>query len=157
MQNTDYKRLLKDTIENSCHNSFIVINSPNNLEMEELITPPFLSIDLNSSIPNSLKEFIKEFTGKNYEFLLLKSIDKIPEDSMKEYWESIITIGLKGEEYPIMIETQEGYYKTFILPFDKIKIITTCSQYPDFLKDKGTLGYIVDLSDHDSEDVSQFI
>lgn len=152
MQNTDYKTLLKDTIENSCHNSLIVINSPNNLEMEELITPPFLSIDLNSSGSNSLKEFIKEFTGKDYEFLLLKSIDNIPENSMKEYWESIITIGLKGEEYPIMVETKEGYYKTFNLPFDKIKLIATCKQYPDFLKDKGTLGYILDFSNSDSSD-----
>lgn len=105
-----------------------------------------LFIDFDEIKYGDLEKWVTKISSDKPETILFKNIDKIPVNSDKEYWESIITIALKKEEYPVMIETQEGYYKTFILPFDKIKIITTCSQYPEFLKRKGMLGYIVDLS-----------
>ena len=135
--------------------NLIIIDPDDKINWEDALNRlPCLSVDLSQLNYPSLEDFIINLSSNLSKVLLIKNIDKIPVNSDKEYWETIITIGLKGEEYPITIETKDGYYKTFNLPFDRIRVITTCSQYPDYLKDKGMLGYILDLSDHDSEDVS---
>lgn len=117
-----------------------------------LKSTPLLSIDFNEIEGNVLENWVTKISLDKPPAILFKNIDKMPNNKEKDYWESIITIGLKGEEYPIQLETKDGYYKTFNLPFDRIKLITTCSQYPEFLKDKGTLGYILDFSKLDSDE-----
>ena len=145
----------KDEIQENLHNfleinsnfPLIVIDPANKICWKDWLNSlSNISIDLSQLNNAGLEDFVINLSSNPSKILLLKNIDNISETKDKEYWESIITIGLKGEEYPIIIETKEGYLKTFNLPLDKIKLITTCSHYPEFLKDKGTLGVILNLS-----------
>ena len=147
MTKVDLKEILQNFIEINGHPNLIVIDQKNKMCWEDwVINVPHISVDFSQPHEICLEEFVSNVSSKSFQIIFIKNIDKIQKNKDKEYWESIVTIALKQEEYPIMIETREGYYKTFILPFDKIKIITTCSQYPEFLKGKGMLGYMVDLS-----------
>ena len=156
MENKDsFKNMQRDLLIKFLYDKIIklIIIDPNqNSGLEDLIDFPYQIIDLNEVRYGELERWVSVISSDKSSSILFKNIDKIPEDSMKDYWESIVIIGLKGEEYPIQIETEDGYFKEFILPFDKIKLICTCSQYPDFLKDKGMLGYVFDFSNHDSDD-----
>lgn len=138
---------LYNFLEINSNFSLIVIDPHNKVYWEDWLNSiPNILIDFSQLNNVSLEDFVVNLSTNISKILLIKNIDKISETKDKEYWESIITIGLKGEECPITIETKEGYYKTFNLPLDKVKLITTCSQYPEFLKDKGTLGAIFNLS-----------
>lgn len=147
MHKGDRIERIQNFVEIKGHPNLIVIDPDNKIRWKDCFNHlPILSVDLSRLNNITLEEFVLNLLSNLSQILLIKNIDNIHQTKEKKYWESIITIGLKGEECPITLETKEGYYKTFNLPLDKVKIITICSQYPDFLKDKGILGYIVDLS-----------
>lgn len=147
-----YSEFFKEKNESIYPQPMIIINPQNELDMKREFPLSCLTINLAKVSKTDLKNICFKLSLGKISILYLKNIDKIPLNGNKDYWESIVIIGLKGEEYPIQIETEDGYFKEFILPFDKIKLICTCSQYPDFLKDKGMLGYVFDFSNHDSDD-----
>ena len=124
-------------------------NKSNEKSGEEALlqSSPRLIINFNEITDGRLEEYLYEISSFKHEIIIFLNIDKIFQGADMEYWESIITIALKQENYPIDFQDKEGNFKKYELPFHKIKVVTTCSKYPDYLKDKGMLGEIIDLKE----------
>ena len=149
MRREDKIRRLMYLLNTKNRTSLILItqNLSNKISGYEVLLKPFpyLIIDFNEINDRELEKYLQEISSLKYQIILFHNIDKITLGGDKEYWESIITIALKQENYPIEVQDKEGYFKKFELPFQDLKIITTCSKYPEFLKDKGILGEIIDF------------
>lgn len=141
---------LKDSAsEELCYFIPFVVTDPDNIvDMEKYIPYSHRVIDLAQVKAGDLEIFLGSLATGDVPLILFKNIDKISSRKDKEAWESVIVCGLKSENKTFVFKNSEtvGGLKKYELPFDKIKIIGTCSVFPEYLTKRGNLGKGPDFS-----------
>ena len=146
-QELDY---LKDSAseELCCFIPFVVTDPGNMVAVEKYIPYPHRVIDLAQVKAGDLEKFLESIATADSPIILFRNIDKISSKKDKEAWESIIVCGLKSEKKTFVLKDSENVegLKEYNLPFDKIKVIGTCSAFPEYLTKRGNLGKGPDFS-----------
>lgn len=87
----------------------------------------------------SLKDLLAQLwqaQQQGYKAWIFRYINSIPDIPDRETIEEIIRIGLKSEDFP---------FSDGDIHFEEIRILATCSEYPDYLKYKSTGAVVIDL------------
>lgn len=121
---------------------FVLIDPDGLVDLSEHIPYPYREYDLATMKDGELEKFLKEISHIDKPIILLRNIESVSSLKEKEDWKNIIVDGLKEESKIFVLKNDEciGGLTEYRLPFDKVKLICTCHQYPDFLKNKGNLG-----------------
>lgn len=118
-----------------------VITDPHGLvNLDDFIPYKTLTIDLaetkSGGFENFVREFYALFSKEEAEMVVIRNIDRISSRKDKESWKRMVKTGLKSENFNCILHNDD----TATIPFAQIKIICTCSHYPDYLKKQGNLG-----------------
>ena len=119
---------------------FVVVDPGNLISIEDYMDYPALVIDLSETKAGGIPPFLEQVLTGKYPIVIFKNIDKIYSRKDKQDWISMIMMGLKGESGHFIID-----YKNITsryVPFSRVKVICTCSEYPDYLKKTGYRGWI---------------
>ena len=133
---------IEDPIEST--SPFVIVDPFHKIVVEDIISIDILSIDLSKTKAGDIFHYLDEILSKKYPVVLFKNIDNISSRKNKLDWESLIINGLKSEDKTFMFESDNaiGGLKEYNIPFSKFKVICTCNIYPDYLKERGNLGWI---------------
>lgn len=128
---------------------FVITDPKGEVEIAEYIPHPFVEFDLSTMKAYNLEQFLKEIENTDKPFILLRNIGSISTLKDRQNWENMISSGLKSESKTFIFKCSECVdgLKEYRLPFDKVKLICTCTEYPDYLKNKGNLGKGPDFTD----------
>lgn len=126
-----------------------VVTDPNGLiNIDEFIPYRTLTVDLAKTkfgdFENFVREFKAHFAKEEAEMIVFRNIDRISSRKDRDSWEKMVKKGLKGEDFDCTLN--EGVLAT--IPFSQIKLVGTCSRYPDYLKTMGNLGIGPDFSNY---------
>lgn len=141
---------LNELVNPNRRTPLILINQKNSEKIrgiEELLQSiPHLVIDFNEIKDGDLEKYLHKISSMERQIIFFRNIDEIPLGGERESWELIVKIALKQENYPLEVQDCDGYFKKYELPFQNTKIISTCREYPEYLKHSGMLGEIMFLS-----------
>lgn len=119
---------------------FVVTDPEGLVDVDKFIPYKTLSIDLAASkagdFESYVKNFRKNFAESEAEIVLIKNIDNISSRKDKVDWEQLVITGLKSENFNCLFNDMSSH----TVPFSKIRIICTCTNYPEYLKKRGNLG-----------------
>lgn len=123
---------------------FVVVDPDNIIKLEDYVNASYYSIDLAQTKAGEILNCIDQILSCKYGIIIFNNIDKISSRKDKDDWKSLIVNGLKAEDRSFMFKSQEGSYglTSRHIPFSHIRVICKCSSYPDYLKERGNLGWV---------------
>ena len=91
-------------------------------------------IDLSEVKRGDIKQLCEEIkeSYNEVEWILFDNIDKIRKIKDREDWEYIVKYVLRNEEYEMRLNKPGG--ELLVFPFDKLRVISRCSKWPDYLE-----------------------
>ncbi len=133
------KKRISDLIEEHFDNFeplVLTIDKDIDLPVEECINWSFLLIDLSTTKTGEIIDYIVRIQSGQYPIVFFKNIDCIRPRKDKADWEKLILYGLKSEDKTFVFNDTNAPcgLADYHLPFSKIWVLCTCSEYPEFLK-----------------------
>ncbi len=142
-QNKEY---LSDLIsENTADmTSFVLVDPTHIITIGDYIKTPYLSIDLARTKARDIVSYLDQMISGKYRFIVFNNIDRISSRKDKSDWESLIITGLKEEKTCFVFTSNDRVHglKEYYVNFSELRVICTCSKYPDYLKTRANLGWV---------------
>lgn len=124
--------------------SFVLVDPAHIITIGDYIKTPYISIDLAKTKAGDIVSRLDQMSSGKYRIIVFNNIDRISSKKDKSDWESLIITGLKEEKTCVVFTENDGFHglKEYNVNFSELRVICTCSQYPDYLKTRGNLGWV---------------